>query len=286
MREREWQGLVDELKARYRLIHGAKGYPKLTAATAFDVPPSIPFVGREYLPARRLLVYGSAESLSWYSRQPGGFPEWLLDDRARDRHRLVFEKWQSEAREVEATPFPNVHIQPVNDGGLLIAAAFVESLGNRPGPDEPVDFIESIAVGNFSKFAIKDSTNVDPGRNEEWLAWSLPYVEADLELLKPRWVLVTKSTAELKSVHSVLRRHLKEEQILSVMQCQPKNVRFHLGRFHAAGEALMNGSSMATGGRPNWHRWLEAFNESVMKRHEVCTYLAHVEDRWRERPRG
>lgn len=280
------EALVDELKSRYESLHRAKGYPNLPAATAFDVPPSIPFVGRQLLPERSLLIYGSAESLSWYSRQPAGFPEWLLDDRAWDRHRLVFEKWRSEAREVEATRFPNVHIQPVNDGGLLIAAAFVESLENRPGPDEPVDFIESIAVANFSKFAIKDSTNVDPARNEEWLAWSLPYVEADLELLKPRWVLITKSTAELRSVHSMLRRHLKEEQILSVMQCQPKNVRFHLGRFQPAGEALLNGSSIASGGRPNWHRWLEAFNESVMKRHEVCTYLAHVQDRWRERPRG
>jgi len=283
--ESEVRGLVDELKARYASLHTGKGYPVLPTATAFEVPPSIPFVGRDYLPERRLLIYGSAESLSWYSRQPGGFPEWLLDDRARDRHRLVFEKWKGEAREIEATRFPNVHIQPVNDGGLLIAAAFAEALGSRPVPDEPVDFIESTAVANFSKFAIKDGTNIDPARDEAWLAWSLPYVEADLELLKPRWVLMAKSTAELPSVHSLLRRHLKEEQILSVMQCQPKNVRFHLGRFKEAGQSLLDRPPTADRTRPSWHRWLDLVNESVMKRHEVCTYLAHVEDRWRERSR-
>ena len=72
---------------------------------AYPLPPSIPFIGRNYGRWGGLLVYASAENLSHYRRKPESIPGFIKDDRKLNRHRASYE-------EDPGAFSPRVHMAP------------------------------------------------------------------------------------------------------------------------------------------------------------------------------
>lgn len=174
------------------------------------VVPTIPFVGKHYAEQeKKILVYASAEVLSDY--YPGSQYErpWLDDNnQAENRHRIRFE-----ATKGDGNFFPNVHIQPMNDGTLATAVLYIAK-ALMPNLDidglTPAMFYEQIAFGNYSKYTTQteqqrsifenqgingSDKNVDPtqmpkAKAQEWLQYSRPYLKADIETLQPDIIIL------------------------------------------------------------------------------------------------
>lgn len=185
---------------------------------AYPLAPSIPFVGRRYGSWGGLLVYASAENLTHYERDPERIPEFLKDERRFNRHRA------SATVRDKTGFFPNVHMAPFSNGSLLVAAAFYVLCRFKKGFTKPVDLLESIAAANVGKFSIavsekqgkpvaaakpKQNGKVPkPHRNKDYagkskLNDSVPYLRADLEVLKPAVVMIPRTMLRNKQVAQV-----------------------------------------------------------------------------------
>lgn len=169
---------------------------------------SIPFIGKKYFEQDvKILVYASAEVLSDY--YPGSESEraWLDDDeKAGNRHRYFFDWTEIQ----EDRFFPNVHIQPMNDGALAVAVGYIASKIMKLDDDIlPHDFYEKIAFGNYGKYTretkhqhnlrmgqtdSEDSKkNIDYSSNSKFLKLSYEFVKADVETLRPDYIIMPKS---------------------------------------------------------------------------------------------
>ena len=152
------------------------------------VHPPIPFVGKHYFEQPvKLLLYASAENLR-------GYNGYLDDDSfALHRHRYYFDRSVSDPE----TFFPWVHIAPINNGALVLCAFHILSRLTELPDMEPVNFLETIAFGNYGKFTIcptEGRRNIDYAAQPDKLAQSQPYVAADLEILRPDYVIMVGST--------------------------------------------------------------------------------------------
>ncbi len=155
----------------------------------------IPFVGDHYAEdpdAPRLLVYASAENLITSKRLAA---PWFDDaSLARDRHRFTWTRGWS-----DVAPGTRIGVAPYEDGPLLEAAdrlwRWERDAGRaaRPVPEQPAALTEHVAVANFSKFALSPERANDDVDDEARLRDSLPYVQADLDLLRPSVVLLAKT---------------------------------------------------------------------------------------------
>ena len=187
--------LKSALLEEYQAIY--KGQPDQERQGYDDVKPAIPFVGEDYpqapgKPFPRVLVYASAEN-----RVKGG--------------KRGFCRAYEGRREVEE--FRDVHIQPFNNGDLLTVARYLlQKIAEEPLPgegppspcpfaDRPGEFIEQIAVANYSKFALepvgKKKTRQRDPLDER--GSSLSYVAKDLSILQPE-ILILPYTIYWKSV--------------------------------------------------------------------------------------
>ena len=109
---------------------------------------TIPFVGKNYAEQDfKILVYASAENLSKYD----GYLEREEKIDICDRHRGCFNKKENETRF-----FPDVHLQPMNDGMLLLAAYYIAYQLRLEYREklEPIEFMEKIAFGNYGKYRV------------------------------------------------------------------------------------------------------------------------------------
>ncbi len=115
--------LADSLQEEYSTLSGDSPPWAYRLPTRELLPATIPFVGANYdHTSPRIAVYASAENLAHYERRPETVPAFLLNHRAKDRHRAAFE----DARAASPALFwPTVHIGPVENGSLLCAALFV-----------------------------------------------------------------------------------------------------------------------------------------------------------------
>src|ERR1044071_3802784 len=164
---------------------------------AYPLPPSIPFIGERYGKWGGLLVYASAENLSHYRRKPGSKPDFVQDSRVLNRHRAAYEA-------DHGAFFPRVHMAPFEDGSLLVAAWYYIRRRESEAPGDPRELLESMAAANFCKFSIDDQTNQDYVDNREKLAVSVPYVRADLEVLRPQAVILPRSIWQQNHVQHAL----------------------------------------------------------------------------------
>lgn len=188
-----YQAAVDELTARYRHIYLKKGAEPTWAyrkrdSTDSPVHPPIPFVGKAYFDSPiRVLLYASAENLNGYD----GYLD--DDDFAIHRHRYYFD------RSVKARDsfFPFVHIAPINNGALVLCTFHILSRLSDMPDMSPAAFLETIAFGNYGKYTICPTgggRNVDYASVPEKLAHSQPYIEADVDILKPHYIIMVGST--------------------------------------------------------------------------------------------
>ncbi len=176
------QDVVSMLMDRYRATFEDEGMP----GWAWEgLPPPIPFVGRHYgtETAPRVLVYASAENLTWLDHDEAA-AEWIRREDVRwDRHRAA---WDG--------PYPGeLNIAPFDNGGLACAAALLWHWegGDAGALTSYQSLVERLAVGNLSKFTIKTARRNKDVRTREILR-SLRYVRHDIEVLRPTLVLLAK----------------------------------------------------------------------------------------------
>ena len=199
------------------------------------VRSAIPFVGKEYFSnpnGCRVLLYASAENLSGYA---DGIEE-LSEEYRVHRCRQSFE-----ASVAAGDFFPSVHIQPINDGGLLVVAyqilkrimgeAFEKNYGNM----QPAEFLEHICCSNYGKFTLHvgdGKTNYDYAGKKRILKLCHAYVKADIDVLKPDLIIMPKSMYEgAGQKKSFFEKYFSAEEfkVIPVYQVNSTVVNCHIG---------------------------------------------------------
>jgi len=160
----------------------------------------------------------------------------------------------------------------VNTGGLLVAAAFLTTLAGKTCDPEPAEFLETIAVANFGKFAIDAPRNIDYADWYERLEASLPYIAEDLLQLRPGVVLVANTTARTLRKRGQ-RSFSGVPRLVPAMQCQGHNFG-RCRRKYAARAAELE----TTYGAEPWASWIPQLGSRV--RPSIWPYLAEVEEGW------
>lgn len=205
------------------------------------VLPTIPFLGKEYENQKiKILVYASAEVLSEYVCVTSGNSTrpWLDDKKtAVDRHRFFFDNW----KEKKDVFFPDVHIQPMNDGYLATAVYYIAKKVMGTVCKSPENFYETIAFGNYCKFTIEtdfqrnirlfnkkegDRKNIDYARDYVKLCDSHAYIMADMEHLRPDYIIMPASiyNADKKFID----KHKGDAIIIPICQMNMSCVNRHL----------------------------------------------------------
>lgn len=171
------------------------------------VHPTIPFVGKGYRAETGFLLYASAENLTHYNG-------YLDDDGSSiNRHRSAFD---CSVKKSESF-FPNVHLQPISDGGLCIAAKYIYSALFGDKDEEPHEFLERIAFGNYCKFSIdSEKRNIDYAGDPKKIAVSRPYIAEDIRILKPRVIVIPKKIYEHEK--QFLHESYKDARIIPILQ--------------------------------------------------------------------
>ena len=174
------------------------------------VHPTIPFVGKNYFERdKKILIYASAENLSPYKGHLD------CDALAKDRHRYYFSKSKDRT-------FPFVHIQPMQDGCLMNVLRYVCEKLEIAMPEEPRDFLENIAFANFCKYSIQSGQNVDYASKTQYLEFSIKYVAADLDLLKPNIIIMPRTIFRVEK--PFILEHSAGAQIIPIMQMNARNI--------------------------------------------------------------
>lgn len=211
---------------RYR--EGFSGVPPW----AFDLAPTIPFVGKAYArSAVRMAVYASAENLSHYVRRPELRPAFLQDDRVWNRHRAAFQTRQNGF-------FRRVHIAPVSNGCLLCAALFVRRRLRIPSPRTLSGLLEELVAGNVGKFAVDGATNTDYAGTPRRLRASLSFLRMDLDVLKPKVLLLPRTMFRHPRLQAVVRDVVPGCLVLPVPQFNARVVNTHLRRHERRAKEL------------------------------------------------
>ncbi len=178
------------LIAKYKEIQAKKGNSPDWAYKTFNgdavIHPSIPFIGQNYFDQPvKMLVYASAEVLSNYD---GHLDKYEF---AKNRHRTYFDK-----NKTDTTAFPCVHIKPFDNGALTICAYHLLSQLSNVDAATPSSFLETIAFANYGKYTWyrnDGKKNNDYASIPDKLAESQPFVKADIETLKPDYILMIES---------------------------------------------------------------------------------------------
>lgn len=188
--------------------------------------PTIPFVGRQYFQQKiKILIYASAENLSGYL---AGSP-WPIDldenSIAINRHRNCFDDKELQ----KGRSLPYVHCSPMQDGGLLTASMYLAYRLTGQIAKTPQEFYETIAFGNYGKYSIEtekqqkqrlgmlgkaQANNIDYASNQKYLEASRAFIQADLEVLQPDYIIMhnmndhgfinsIKGKAEIIQIHQM-----------------------------------------------------------------------------------
>lgn len=188
----------------------------------------IPFVGQSYdRQETNLLLYASAENLSSYNARKKDYLD--CDDYAINRHRNSFHESVSNPD----TFFPNVHIQPVNDGCLAIAALYIYLKFQNFDKRCPAEFLENIALANYCKYSIQSSSARSGGRNQDYagnpdyLAESHAYIEHDIKILKPDYIIMPKTI--YWTDRDFIDRIRGNARIIPIYQINARNINLRIG---------------------------------------------------------
>lgn len=185
----------------------------------------IPFVGKYYAQQdTRILLYASAENLSGYNRKGSDYLD--DDDYAVNRHRSSFDSSVSDP----SVFFPNIHIQPVNDGYLAIAALYIYLKFQPVDRITPAEFLERIAVANYCKYTIQPAPgkpkNRDYAGNSGYLAESHVYIENDIRILRPDYIIMPKTI--YWADRDFVDGHKAGAKIIPIYQINARNINFRI----------------------------------------------------------
>ena len=201
---------------------------------AWPFKPSIPLVGKNYRPGRSLLIYASAENLTWANKKE--IPERFTNEDSWNRYRVQYE----EAGRCSTNFFPSLGIQPASDGGLFAAGWFVaDKLGLEVQPT-PRAFLETIALTNWCKFSIRSENNRDYIGNIKLLTDSLPFVVGELAVLQPVVALVPKAIWKHPLLSAAMRGASPKTKFIPIMQFNATVVHCKLESFSTHTDQLQN----------------------------------------------
>jgi len=185
-------------------------YSKLRAADSSNdkylkYPPSIPFIGNRYFEAQsRILVYASAENLTYALENPSSGINSLAENEQRNRHYHYFTY-----RNDDRKRYPEIHMRPIKVGGLLLVAKYIAD-SKFPGifSNNRYDFLDQICCGNIGKFSLATTTNKDYAGDIRHLIDSVPYIINDIEVLQPELIILplTSLRALSKSDASIAKQ--------------------------------------------------------------------------------
>jgi hypothetical protein len=121
----------------------------------------------------------------------------------------------------------HVHIEPINNGSLLMAAKHaLRHIGQYDKPSQSSwDFLDLVAVANPGKFSIRSKHNLDYANKPRYWPDSMPFMRADIEVLKPSVIIVPKSiVGVLKFVLSEVNS-LRLPTVVPLYQITALNIR-------------------------------------------------------------
>lgn len=210
---------ITQLKIAYRKIFSKQKNKPDWAVTKENnnslVSPCIPFVGKHYNETK-ILLYASAENLIGY----GGYLD--NDDIAMDRHRIWFNKVSN------GQDFPNVHIEPMNNGGLVNVIGYVAmQLCPNYHFNSPRELLEGVSFANFGKFSIEvkeGKNNIDYANDFKKLSMSLEYIKTDLSILNPSILILPKTIYNHKKIKNFLNTFHPEVKIIPIYQIHHFNI--------------------------------------------------------------
>ena len=181
----------------------------------------VPFVGKQYDQQKtKILLYASAENLSGYNSKGKTYLD--CDDYAINRHRINFDSSILNPNVF----FPNVHIQPINDGCLAIVAFYVYQKLLRVENISPPEFLERIAFANYCKYTIQSDTNLDYVSNGNYLEESRAYIKEDFEILKPDYIIMPKTI--YWTDRDFIDKANKTARIIPIYQINARNINLHI----------------------------------------------------------
>ncbi len=235
---------------------------------AWPIPPSVPLVGERFEPGAALMVYASAENLTWMnSKRPRSHPHHFEGESAWNRYRNQFE----DATLNDGRYFPHVGIQPVSNGGLLCAAYHTSCQLGLPVDDDPRLFIEHISLTNWGKFTVHSERNEDYAGNPHRLERSLALVESELRLLQPGVVLLPQSIWRVRSLRSAMIAAAPKTRFVAAYQFNATVVHTRLG-LHAESARELQKSRAGT----PLAAWMARLNG--LNRDHAWRYLVHLDD--------
>jgi hypothetical protein len=211
---------IEKLLIEYSQIFSKKENQPKWAVKKKDnkeiVNPSIPFVGKNY-GKTKILLYASAENLGDYD---GG---WLDDNElAKNRHRFWFDNYSDNRF------FPDVHIAPINKGGLVNILGYV-SMKLYPDFkfDTPKELLEGVAFANFGKFSIsvkKEENNIDYAGDYQKLLESIEYIKTDLNILNPEILIIPESIYSHPRIGKLISTDFPEIKVIPIYQIHHFNI--------------------------------------------------------------
>jgi hypothetical protein len=241
---------------------------------AYPILPSIPFIGERYNEnTTKCLVYASAENLTYIDveHEKGNVCDIeRIGDRQFNRHRELLKG---------TDPFPNIHLEPMNNGSLAITSRYILALLGYDSSfsEKPKEFIEEICIGNFGKFSIKPDQKINKGKSAsnqdyaskfKYLKCSLDYVLADIEFLQPDILIIPKTIWNFAGVHKpVLSLLKKKTRVVKIYQTNRRVIGSHISKILSANPDFSRASF------PFCDPWLAKINDSGINYAEMEKYV-------------
>lgn len=186
---------------------------------------SIPFVGKYYHQEKtKVLLYASAENLSDYCRKRQDYLD--CDDYAVNRHRNSFDSSVLNPNVF----FPDVHIQPINDGCLAIVALYVYLKFQSIDKISPSEFLEKISFANYGKYTITpEKQNRDYASDPNYLKASHAYIKNDIKILAPDYIIMPK--AIYWADRDFIDRIKGNAKIIPIYQINARNINLRIKNY-------------------------------------------------------
>lgn len=186
------ESLKASLLAGYEKIYSRQGTP----TWAFDrIAPAIPYIGERFTAmAKKVLIYASAENLS-------------SDNTNRTKlqtHSVHEQLLRSYTAKVLPKEDQNIHIEPINNGGLLKVAQHVlckVDCGVSIEQGSSREFLSQVAAANPGKFSIdpdkpplvRKKKNYDYANQPDKFKDQSLFIACDIEKIEPEVVIMPTS---------------------------------------------------------------------------------------------
>lgn len=267
-----YEQAICQLSRRYQSIFSQKGNAPAWAYRKISSPAKpihcpIPFIGKRYFEQPvKILLYASAENLN-------GYNGYLDDDLfALHRHRYYFDR----SLQDPDLFFPWVHIAPINNGALVLCAFYIMSKLVPLQDTDPAAFLETISFGNYGKYTIcptVGSRNIDYAAQPDKLMESQDYVAADIEVLKPDYIIMVGTTYHGAGKQKAFMDRIKgNAKIIPIYQITPTTINSPI-LFRKHGTARLQNL------HPTLVRWYSHFHAGAISGKyflSVFPYLDHI----------